>query len=170
MRKIALAVLVALLTAGCSTPASLELDAKWAPLTRLQEDPGQPAGVYATDGATCYTKTIADFLALSTAAQNGLLLHESLHSRNQFNYPGGPALYLLRYNQDHDFLRGEELAGWQAEITYDASHGVTVDPAYIANFMSTFYRWKLGTDKTGVAVFGYNEILDWVNGLVASSK
>jgi hypothetical protein len=156
--------------AGCSSPATITLDGKWSPLTTLRADPSQPDGVYSTDGATCYVKTTADFLSLSTEEQNGLLLHESLHSMRQFAYPGGPVFYLKRYSTDGDFLRGEELAGWEVQIRYDASHGVAVDPAYVATFMSTFYRWKIGADKQGVNVFGYNEILEWVKSLVADAK
>lgn len=144
-----LALVAALLGAGCACPALIDLGKAYPPLEKIVNDRSDPGvfHAYVTElrGPTC------DFLAQDEAQREALLLQEQLMAQRQRDYPGGLPAWLDRCKRDPRFLVSNELDGWDVKIHYLVQHGEKVDKLGTAKFLSDHYGPTL--DPTSAVVF-----------------
>lgn len=143
MRKL-LAILLVLLTFGCSSPETFDLGDEWEPLIAVTERPaifrnvGSDTAI-ATIGQYVYVRDMDDFLARyvpGTPKFTAAMRHEQEHSRRQLDM--GTFLWLARYSYDRDFALYEEQVGYYWEVTERFRLGNPIDVVGYARAFSTY--------------------------------
>lgn len=147
---------------GCAHVDHLQLDARWRPLTRIQENALTPEGVFQTVSPLLLTHSLSDFTSADAVSQEGLLRHEQLHALRQEACPSGKAWWLALYAVDPAFRWEEERLGWDLQLRYVVEHGGQVDVPLVAGILSgpTY-------GVAGVPMLSYDRALAWVNATVS---
>lgn len=151
---------VVLALSGCVFK-SIDLESRWAPLTKVYETGSVARGVTMTIDHACYVHDLRDWQRenpLGSDEREALLLHEQAHSKRQLSV--GPFWY-ARYALDRKFRWEEEKLGYQVQISYLVQHLKSVDTTMLAAVLS-------GSVYDGMV--SYPEALAWVQSVIAASS
>jgi|SRR5579859_1685271 len=146
MRNTLVALAIGL--SGCIVH-SIQLDAKFAPLTSVEEPkdaslviaPGMVTTIYSTS----YTASVASLTAaypVGSVEWDALFFHEQVHAQRELENPA----FLFEYAVDSDFRWSEERLGYAVEIRYLLAHGLQPDLNAYATVLSTAYQGMVSYD------------------------
>ena len=155
--------LVLVLTVGCGSYKSIELDDKWAPLEQIHERPDMlgSATTATTIGHTVYVESINRWLAdhpIDSPRFNATMLHEQLHSVRQLDT--GVTAWIARYATDIDFMWAEEQLGWYLTLRELKRTGNQINVLGVATTLHG-YKNLLGH------MVGTAEAITWVEDVLA---